>query len=57
MVEDTAAGIEAAHRAGMRVLAVCYTMPATDLAAAEIVVPSFLQTDLDDILWRFSVLS
>ena len=57
VIEDTAAGIEAAHRAGMRVLAVCYTVPATELAAAEIVVPSFLQIDLDDILWRFSVLS
>jgi HAD superfamily hydrolase (TIGR01509 family) len=55
VIEDTAAGIEAAHRAGMRVLAVCYTMPATDLAAAEIVRPSFLQTNLDDILLRFSI--
>jgi HAD superfamily hydrolase (TIGR01509 family) len=55
VIEDTAAGIEAAHRAGMKVLAVCYTMTATDLAAAEIVTPSFLQTDLDDILRQFSV--
>ncbi len=55
VIEDTAAGIEAAHRAGMRVLAVCYTMAATDLAAAEIVIPSFLQTDLDNILSRFSI--
>ena len=55
VIEDTAAGIEAAHRAGMKVLAVCYTMPATDLAAAEIVKPSFLQTDLDNVLRRFSI--
>jgi HAD superfamily hydrolase (TIGR01509 family) len=55
VIEDTAAGIEAAHRAGMRVLAVCYTMPATDLAAAEMVIPSFLQTDLDNILSRLSI--
>jgi len=55
VIEDTGAGIEAAHRAGMKVLAVCYTMFASELAGAEIVTPSFLQTDLDDVLRRVSI--
>jgi beta-phosphoglucomutase len=49
-VEDTAAGVEAAHRAGMRVLAVCQTCGADALAAAEVVRPSLAETDLDDVL-------
>lgn len=49
-IEDTAAGVEAARRAGMRVMAVCHTAPACDLAAAEIVRPSLRETDLDEIL-------
>ena len=50
VVEDTSAGIEAAHRAGMPVLAVCHTAPAGQLAAAELVRPSLRETDLDEVL-------
>ncbi len=50
VVEDTPAGIEAAHRAGMPTLAVCHTTSAAALAASEIVRPSLLATDLDDVL-------
>ncbi len=50
VVEDTAAGIEAAHRAGMPVLAVTHTASHEILAAADFVRPSFDQTDLDEIL-------
>jgi beta-phosphoglucomutase len=49
-IEDTAAGVEAARRAGMRVMAVCHTAAAADLAAADIVRPSLRETDLDEIL-------
>jgi beta-phosphoglucomutase len=49
-VEDTAAGIEAAHRAGMLALAVTQTAPAATLAAADFVRESFGQIDLDEIL-------
>jgi HAD superfamily hydrolase (TIGR01509 family) len=50
VIEDTAAGIEAAHRAGMRVLAVCQTAGADSLATAEIVRPTLAQTGLDEVL-------
>ncbi|MGH7934351.1 MAG: HAD family hydrolase [Candidatus Binataceae bacterium] len=53
-VEDTAAGIESARRAGMRVLAVCHTAPAGALEGADLVRTSFLETGLDDILARLS---
>jgi beta-phosphoglucomutase-like phosphatase (HAD superfamily) len=49
-IEDTRAGIEAAHRAGMRVLAVCHTAPAADLAAADVVRASISGLDLDDVI-------
>jgi HAD superfamily hydrolase (TIGR01509 family) len=49
-VEDTAAGVEAAHRAGMRVLAVCQTCSREALAAAEVVRASLAETDLDEVL-------
>jgi HAD superfamily hydrolase (TIGR01509 family) len=49
-IEDTAAGIEAAQRAGMHVLAVAQTVPASRLAAADIVRPSLAETNLDDLL-------
>jgi HAD superfamily hydrolase (TIGR01509 family) len=49
-LEDTVAGIQAAHRAGMRVLAVAQTVPASALAAADLVRPSIAETDLDDVL-------
>ena len=50
VVEDTQAGIEAAHRAGMKVLALCHMAPATDLAAAEVVRASISDLDLDDVI-------
>lgn len=53
-IEDTAAGVESARRAGMRVLAVCHTAPATALAGADLVRPSFLETDLDEVLASLS---
>jgi HAD superfamily hydrolase (TIGR01509 family) len=49
-IEDTAAGIEAAHRAGMRVLAVAQTVSPSELAAADLVRPSLLETNLDEVL-------
>jgi beta-phosphoglucomutase len=50
VVEDTPAGIEGAHRAQMKVLALCHTAAASDLAAAEVVRPSIRGLDLDDVL-------
>ncbi|HYL59688.1 MAG TPA: HAD family phosphatase [Candidatus Acidoferrales bacterium] len=50
VVEDTPAGIEGAHRAHMKVLALCHTAPAAELAAAEVVRPSICGLDLDDVL-------
>ncbi|MBV8450901.1 MAG: HAD family phosphatase [Deltaproteobacteria bacterium] len=49
-IEDTAAGIEAARRAGMRVLAVAQTVSASALAAADFVRPSLAETNLDELL-------
>lgn len=54
VVEDTAAGVEAAHRAGMRVLALCQTTGASDLRDADIIRPSIGETDLDDVLRRLA---
>lgn len=49
-VEDTGAGVEAARRAGMRVLAVCHTARAADLADADLARASLRETDLDEVL-------
>ncbi len=49
-VEDTRAGIDAAHRAGMKVLALCHSAAAADLAAADVVRDSISGLDLDEIL-------
>jgi beta-phosphoglucomutase len=49
-IEDTAAGIEAARRAGMRVLAVAQTVSPSELAAADLVRPSLLETNLNEVL-------
>ena len=49
-VEDNRVGIEAAHRAGMKVLALCHIAPASDLASADVVRPSISDLDLDDVL-------
>jgi beta-phosphoglucomutase len=54
-IEDTPAGIESARRAGMRVLAVAQTVPASKLAAADIVRSSLAQTNLDDVLRALAV--
>jgi len=50
VIEDTQAGIEAAHRAGMKVLALCHMAPASDLAAADVVRASISDLDLDDVI-------
>jgi beta-phosphoglucomutase len=50
VVEDTQAGIEGAHRAGMKVLALCHMAPAIDLAAADVVRASISDLDLDDVI-------
>ena len=50
VVEDTKAGIEAAHRAGMKVLALCHHTSAEDLADADVVRASILDLDLDHVL-------
>ena len=50
VVEDTQAGIEAAHRAGMKVLALCHTGKASDFAAADVVRNSISDLDLDDVI-------
>ena len=50
-VEDTPAGIEAAHRAGMKVLALCHMVPAGDLAAADVVRASISELELDDVIF------
>ncbi len=54
VIEDTAAGVEAARRAGMKVLALCQTTTERALSAADIIRPSIGETDLDDILRRLA---
>ncbi len=56
VVEDTVAGVEAAQRAGMKVLALAHTTPGRKLAPAEIVRDSFAATDLDEVLRALSQL-
>ena len=53
-IEDTPAGVEAARRAGMRVLALTYTTPDLYLSGADLIRPSFEAIDLDDILRRLT---
>jgi beta-phosphoglucomutase-like phosphatase (HAD superfamily) len=48
VIEDAPAGIEAAHNAGMRVVAIAATYPADQLSAADLVVERL--TDLS-IVW------
>jgi beta-phosphoglucomutase len=50
VIEDTVAGVDAAHAAGMRVLAIAHTSPAPALAGADLVCPSLAETDLDEVL-------
>jgi HAD superfamily hydrolase (TIGR01509 family) len=54
VIEDTAAGVEAARRAGMKVLALCQTTGERDLRAADIIRASIGETDLDDVLRRLA---
>ena len=54
-VEDTAAGIEAARRAGMCVLAVAQTSSAVELAVADFVRPSLAETNLDEVLQLLAI--
>jgi HAD superfamily hydrolase (TIGR01509 family) len=54
VVEDTPAGVEAARRAGMRVLALCHDASADDLKAADVVCKSIAEVDLDEVLRRLT---
>jgi len=49
-IEDTRAGVVAAQRAGMCVLAVAHTAAPSELAAAQVVRPSLAEVDLDEVL-------
>ena len=49
-IEDTTAGVEAARRAGMKVLALCQTTSEPELRDADLIRPTIAATDLDDIL-------
>ena len=51
-IEDTAAGVEAARAANMKVLGIAHTSPAQTLAAADLVRASLAETDLNDVLRR-----
>lgn len=53
-IEDTAAGVEAARRAGMKVLALSHTAGEHELRAADVICPSIGETDLDDVLRRLA---
>ncbi|MGH8014508.1 MAG: HAD family hydrolase, partial [Candidatus Binataceae bacterium] len=57
VIEDTAAGVTAARAAGMRILGLCHTASADELAAADLVRPSFGETNLDDVLARLARLT
>jgi HAD superfamily hydrolase (TIGR01509 family) len=50
VIEDTPAGVEAAHRAGMKVLALCHNASVLELAAADVIRESIRDLDLDDII-------
>jgi beta-phosphoglucomutase-like phosphatase (HAD superfamily) len=54
VVEDTPAGIKAARKAGMKVMALAHTTSAAELDGADVVRDSFSASDLDDILKRLS---
>ncbi len=54
VIEDTPAGVEAAHRASMPVLALCHDASAEDLKTADVVCKSIAEADLDDVLRRLA---
>ncbi len=54
VIEDTAAGIEAARRAGMKVLAVAHSALPLELSGADLVRESLAETDLDEVLLQLS---
>ena len=54
VIEDTPAGVEAGHRAGMRVLALLTTSEREKLADADLIRDSLEKTDLDDLLRSLS---
>jgi beta-phosphoglucomutase len=54
VIEDTVAGVEAARRAGMRVIAVCTSARPEELKGAEILRDSLAETDLDELLRKLS---
>ena len=54
VIEDTVAGVEAAQRAGMRVLAVCHNAEPDELGKADIIRESLAGVDLDQVLRELS---
>jgi beta-phosphoglucomutase len=50
VIEDTPAGVEAARRAGMKVLALCHNASVLELEAADVIRESIRDLDLDDII-------
>ncbi|HVN90430.1 MAG TPA: HAD family phosphatase [Candidatus Binataceae bacterium] len=50
VIEDTAAGVEAGRRAGMRVLGICQSASADELTGADLLRPTLAETDLDELL-------
>jgi HAD superfamily hydrolase (TIGR01509 family) len=54
VIEDTVAGVEAARRAGMRVLALCHSARAEALKDADVVCASLAEAHLDEILRELS---
>jgi beta-phosphoglucomutase-like phosphatase (HAD superfamily) len=57
VIEDTVAGVEAARRAGMRVMAIAQTAHASELDGADLVRASLAATDLDEILRELAKLA
>jgi beta-phosphoglucomutase len=53
-IEDTPAGVEAARRAGMKILALCHTASEHELRSADVIRPSIGEADLDDVLRRLA---
>ena len=53
VIEDTLFGIQAAHAAGMRCLAVSTTFPADQLASADAIVSTLKGYDLESLARRF----